>query len=118
MVSSLGKETSTAANSWGVRFKRGWDTLWNMFDLTRRSMAFPNLYAFGNDTYIGYGDGIADRVSNTVSAAALSATNMQLAHGLEEMASAPWHNQVFKGSVPQVLIYNRAVKRSRSDANC
>lgn len=63
-------------------------------------------------THTLYGDGITNKVSNIVSAAALSATNIAIGSWSGGNASAPWNNQVFKGSVPQVLIYNRALSEA------
>jgi hypothetical protein len=99
----LGRNSSTP-NSWGGGIKEASapygvfltlaDSQWHFLTSTR-----------SGTTHTIYGDGVTNKVSNTVSAAALinSSINVGVYSGGRNPA------QIFKGNIPQVFIYNRAL---------
>jgi hypothetical protein len=106
----LGRNASLA-NSWGGGIRETAAPSGIFISLQDAQWHFLTSIRSGT-THTLYGDGITKKVSNTVSAAALSATNIAIGSWSGGNASAPWNNQVFKGSVPQVLIYNRALSET------
>jgi hypothetical protein len=87
--------------------KRGWEPHGIYLTLTDNKWHFLTSTRSGT-THTLYGDGVTNKVSNTISAAVLPAT---------AIAIGSWNDlgnssQVFKGSIPQVLIYNRALSEA------
>lgn len=105
------QRNNTTANSWGGGIKEAGIPYGIYLTLTDGQWHFLTSIRSGT-THTLYGDGITNKVSNTVYAAALSATNIAIGSWSGGYGSAPWNNQVFKGSVPQVLIYNRALSEA------
>ena len=105
------QRNNTTANSWGGGIKEAGIPYGIYLTLPDGQWHFLTSIRSGT-THTLYGDGITNKVSNTVSAAALSATNIAIGSWTGGNVSAPWNNQVFKGSVPQVLIYNRALSEA------
>ena len=105
------QRNNTSANSWGGGIKEAGIPYGIYLTLTDGQWHFLTSIRSGT-THTLFGDGITNKVSNTVSAAALSTANIAIGSWTGGNASAPWNNQVFKGSVPQVLIYNRALSEA------
>jgi hypothetical protein len=105
------QRNNTTANSWGGGIKEAGIPYGIYLTLTDGQWHFLTSIRSGT-THTLYGDGITNKVSNTVSAAALSATNIAIGSWSGGYGSAPWNNQVFKGNVSQVLIYNRALSEA------
>jgi hypothetical protein len=105
------QRNNTTANSWGGGIKEAGIPYGIYLTLTDGQWHFLTSIRSGT-THTLFGDGITNKVSNTVSAAALSTANIAIGSWTGGNASAPWNNQVFKGSVPQVLIYNRALSEA------
>jgi len=105
------QRNNTTANSWGGGIKEAGIPYGIYLTLTDGQWHFLTSIRSGT-THTLFGDGITNKVSNTVSAAALSTANIAIGSWTGGNTNAPWNNQVFKGSVPQVLIYNRALSEA------
>lgn len=106
----LGREGSNP-NSWGGGVMEANGPYGIYLPLTDGQWHFMTSIRSGT-THSLYGDGITNKVSNTVSAAALSATSIAIGAWSGGNPSGPWNNQVFNGSIPRVLIYNRALSEN------
>jgi hypothetical protein len=95
----IGKNSSGAANSWGGGVREAStpfgryitlpDGQWNFITSTR-----------SNTIHTIYGNGITNLVSGSVSSTALSTDNLAIAGGA---------NQILRGNVASVFVYNRAL---------
>jgi hypothetical protein len=102
------QRNNTTTSSWGGGIKNTSPPHGIYLTLTDGQWHFLTFSRSGT-THTIYGDGVTNKVSNTVSSAALSTAKISIGSWTGGNLSAPWNNQVFKGSVPQVLIYNRAL---------
>ena len=101
----LGKNASTgASNSWGGGIIESSPPYGIYLTLTDGQWHFLASIRSGT-THTLYGDGISNTTSNTVSATALSTITMAIGR-----TSAG--GNYFKGNIPQISIYNRALSAS------
>ena len=101
----LGKNASTgASNSWGGGIIESSPPYGIYLTLTDGQWHFLASIRSGT-THTLYGDGISNTTSNTVSATALSTGTMAIGR-----TSAG--GNYFKGNIPQISIYNRALSAS------
>ena len=98
----LGKN-GTTPNQWGGGIKESPSPFGIYLTLPDSQWHFLTSVRSGT-THTIYGDGITNKISNTVSAAALSGTSIAIGEW-----SGGGTGQIFKGSIPQVLIYSRAI---------
>ena len=98
----LGKN-GTTPNQWGGGIKESPSPFGIYLTLPDSQWHFLTSVRSGT-THTIYGDGITNKISNTVSAAALSGTSIAIGEW-----SGGGTGQIFKGNIPQVLIYSRAI---------
>jgi hypothetical protein len=93
----------TTPNQWGGGIKESGSPFGIYLTLPDSQWHFLISVRSGT-THTIYGDGITNKISNTVSAAALSGTSISIGEW-----SGGGTGQIFKGSIPQVLVYSRAI---------
>ena len=98
----LGKN-GTTPNQWGGGIKESPSPFGIYLTLPDSQWHFLTSVRSGT-THTIYGDGITNKISNTVSAAALNGTSIAIGEW-----SGGGTGQIFKGNIPQVLIYSRAI---------
>ena len=101
----IGKN-GTTPNQWGGGIQEGGAPYGIYLTLPDSQWHFLTSVRSGT-THTIYGDGITNKVFNTVSAAALNGTALAIGEW-----SGGGTGQIFKGNIPHVLIYNRALTES------
>jgi hypothetical protein len=98
----IGKNGGTA-NQWGAGIKEAASPFGRYLTLADGQWHFLTSIRSGT-LHTLYGDGVTNKISATVTAAALNGTTIAIGEW-----SGGGVGQIFKGNIPQVLIYNRAL---------
>jgi uncharacterized protein (TIGR02145 family) len=93
-------------NEWGGGIRESTNPYGIYLTLTDGQWHFLTSTRSGT-THTLYGDGISNKISNTVSGAALNGTTISIGEW-----SGGGNGQLFKGNIPQVLIYDRALSEA------
>ena len=94
------------ANSWGAGIKFAGSPFGIYLTLPDAQWHFLTSIRSGT-THTLYGDGVTNKASTSVTAAALNGSTIAIGEW-----SGGGTGQIFKGNIPQVLIYNRALTES------